>query len=173
GDDLTLLTPEHANHSIRLSPDGDYFVDSYSTPTEPPITVLRRTSDGRVAVELERADISRLLATGWKPPEHIVVKARDGQTDLHGLMFTPTNVDSTRAYPIVNYIYPGPWGSSVGSRNFSPARSDHQALAELGFVVVVIDGMGTEWRSKEFADAYYGEMADNTLPDQIAGMRQL
>lgn len=173
GSRLTLLTPEHANHQIRMSPDGSHFVDTYSTPTEPPVTVLRRSSDGRVAVELERADISRLLATGWKPPEHFVVKARDGQTDLHGLMFTPTNLDSTRAYPIVNYIYPGPWGSSVGSRSFSPARSDHQALAELGFVVVAIDGMGTEWRSKAFADAYYGNMADNTLPDQIAGMRQL
>jgi dipeptidyl-peptidase 4 len=173
GDDLTLLTPEHANHNIAVSPEGDYFVDTYSTPAEPPVTVLRRSRDGRVAVELERADISRLLATGWRPPEHFVVKARDGRTDLHGLMFTPTNLDSTRAYPIVNYLYPGPWGNSVGSRSFSPARGDHQALAELGFVVVVIDGMGTEWRSKEFADAYYGEMADNTIPDQIAGMRQL
>jgi dipeptidyl aminopeptidase/acylaminoacyl peptidase len=88
-------------------------------------------------------------------------------------MFTPTRLDSTASYPIVNYIYPGPWGSSVGSRYFSPACGDHQALAELGFVVVVIDGMGTEWRSKEFADFYYGSMSDNTIPDQIAGMRQL
>ncbi|MEX0906820.1 MAG: S9 family peptidase [Gemmatimonadota bacterium] len=101
------------------------------------------------------------------------MKARDGETDLYGLMFTPTQLDSTRSHPIINYIYPGPWGSSAGSRNFSPARSDHQALAELGFIVVAIDGMGTEWRSKAFADAYYGDMADNTLPDQIAGMREL
>jgi dipeptidyl aminopeptidase/acylaminoacyl peptidase len=102
-----------------------------------------------------------------------VVKARDGRTDLYGLMFTPTTLDPSRTYPIVNYIYPGPWGSSVGSRSFSPARSDHQALAELGFVVVAIDGMGTEWRSKAFADFYYGNMGDNTIPDQIAGMREL
>jgi dipeptidyl aminopeptidase/acylaminoacyl peptidase len=137
------------------------------------VRVLRRTADGRVVLELERADISRLVATGWKPPEPFVVKARDGQTDLHGLMFTPTQLDSSRTYPIVNYIYPGPWGSSVGTRNFSPARSDHQALAELGFIVVAIDGMGTEWRSKSFGDFYYGNMGDNTLPDQIAGMREL
>jgi dipeptidyl aminopeptidase/acylaminoacyl peptidase len=173
GRGLTLLTPENANHNISLSPDGQHVIDTYSTPTTPPVRVLRRTNDGRVVLELERADISRLAATGWKPPEPIVVKARDGRTDLHGLMFTPTQLDSSRAYPIVNYIYPGPWGSSVGTRNFAPARSDHQALAELGFIVVVIDGMGTEWRSKSFGDFYYGNMGDNTLPDQIAGMREL
>jgi dipeptidyl-peptidase 4 len=172
GRGLALLTPEDANHVIRISPDARHVVDTYATPTTPPVSVLRRL-DGRVEVELERADISRLLATGWKPPTPIVVKARDGQTDLYGLMFTPTQLDSTRKYPIVNYIYPGPWGSSVGSRNFSPARSDHQALAELGFVVVAIDGMGTELRSKSFGDFYYGDMGDNTIPDQIAGMREL
>ncbi|MGH7447970.1 MAG: DPP IV N-terminal domain-containing protein, partial [Longimicrobiales bacterium] len=111
GRGMTLLTTENANHNISLSPDGAHFIDTYSTPTEPPVTVLRRARDGRVAVELERADISRLVATGWKPPEPFVVKARDGSTDLYGLMFTPTRLDSTRSYPIVNYIYPGPWGS--------------------------------------------------------------
>ncbi|MFO7261674.1 MAG: DPP IV N-terminal domain-containing protein [bacterium] len=173
GRGLRLLTPENANHNIEVSPDGEYFVDTYSTPVEPPVTVVRRMRDGRLMTELARADISRLLAIGWKPPTPIVVKARDGKTDLYGLMFTPTQLDSTAKYPIVNYIYPGPWNSSVGSRNFMPARRDHQAMAELGFVVVAIDGMGTEWRSKSFADFYYGNMADNTIPDQIAGMRQL
>lgn len=172
GTGLTLLTPEDGNHTVAFSPDGAHFVDTYSTPVTPPVTVLRRASGERVA-ELERADISRLVAAGWKPPTPIIVKARDGKTDLYGLMFTPTNLDPAKKYPIINYIYPGPWGSSVGSRNFTPARSDHQALAELGFVVVAIDGMGTEWRSKAFADAYYGNMGDNTLPDQIAGMREL
>lgn len=172
GTGLTLLTPEDGNHTVAFSPDGAHFVDTYSTPVAPPVTVLRRANGERVA-ELERADISRLVAAGWKPPTPIIVKARDGKTDLYGLMFTPTNLDPAKKYPIVNYIYPGPWGSSVGSRNFTPARSDHQALAELGFVVVAIDGMGTEWRSKAFADAYYGNMGDNTLPDQIAGMREL
>lgn len=173
GRGLTLLTAENANHSISLSPDARHFVDTYSTPVTPPVTVLRRSTDGRVVLQLERADISRLVASGWKPPEQIVVKARDGKTDLYGLMFTPTNMDSTRKYPIVNYIYPGPWGSSVGTRSFSPARQDHQALAELGFIVVAIDGMGTEFRSKSFGDFYYGNMADNTIPDQIAGMKEL
>ena len=170
--DVQLLTPENANHTVTLSPDGRYFVDVYSTPTTAPVSVVRRIT-GEVAVELERTDITRLVATGWKPPTPIVVKARDGQTDLYGLMFTPTNLDPSRKYPIINYIYPGPWGSSVGSRNFLPARVDHQALAELGFVVVTIDGMGTEWRSRSFADFYYGNMGDNTIPDQITGMRQL
>lgn len=173
GRGLKLLTPENANHQISLSGDARYFVDTYSTPATPPVTVLRRTADGRVMLELERADISRLVASGWKPPQQIVVKARDGKTDLYGLMFTPTRMDPARKYPIVNYIYPGPWGSSVGTRNFSPARGDNQALAELGFVVVAIDGMGTEFRSKSFGDFYYGNMGDNTLPDQIAGMKEL
>jgi dipeptidyl-peptidase 4 len=168
----TLLTPENANHVVSLSPDARSFVDSYSTPDTPPVTVLRRI-DGRMIETLERADISRLTATGWKPPTRVTMKARDGVTDIYGLMYTPTALDSTRRYPIVNYIYPGPQSGSVGSRSFSPARGDHQALAELGFIVVQIDGMGTPGRSKAFADAYYGRMGDNTLPDQIAGMREL
>jgi dipeptidyl aminopeptidase/acylaminoacyl peptidase len=88
-------------------------------------------------------------------------------------MYTPTHLDSTRVYPIVNYIYPGPQSGSVGARSFTSARRDNQALAELGFVVVAIDGMGTPGRSKAFHDTYYGNMIDNTLPDQVAGMRQL
>jgi dipeptidyl-peptidase 4 len=172
GRGLALLTREDANHNVSLAPDRRHFVDTYSTPTTPPVSVLRRI-DGTVVMELERADVSRLTATGWRPPTPIRVKARDGHTDVYGLMFTPTQLDSTRRYPIVNYIYPGPWGSSVGSWSFSPAHSDHQALAELGFVVVAINGMGTELRSKRFLDQYYGDMGDNTLPDQIAGMREL
>jgi dipeptidyl-peptidase 4 len=169
---VTLLTPEDANHNVSLSMDRRHFVNVYSTPTTPPVNVLR-SMDGSVVMELERADASRLLATGWRPPTPITVKARDGRTDLYGLMFTPTRLDPERRYPIVNYIYPGPWGSSVRSWDFAAAHGDHQALAELGFVVVAINGMGTELRSKEFHDFYYGEMGDNTIPDQIAGMRQL
>ncbi|MEX2177479.1 MAG: DPP IV N-terminal domain-containing protein [Gemmatimonadaceae bacterium] len=168
----TLLTPENANHAITVAPSGRHFVDTYSTPTTPPVSVLR-DMNGRVLLQLERADISKLLATGWKPPTPVTLKGRDGTTDIYGLLFTPTTLDSTRKYPIINYIYPGPQSGSVGSRSFSPARSDHQALAELGFVVVAIDGMGTPGRSKAFHDAYYGRMGDNTLPDQVAGMRQL
>ncbi len=168
----TLLTPEAANHTVTLSPDGKYFVDTYSTPDTPPVTVVR-DANGRVVQTLERADISRLVASGWKPPTPVRMKARDGTTDIYGLMFTPSNVDSTKKYPIINYIYPGPQSGSVGSRSFTPARNDHQALAELGFVVVAIDGMGTPGRSKSFHDAYYGRMNDNTIPDQVAGMKEL
>ena len=167
-----LLTPEDAHHVVSVSPDGRWIVDSYSTPDTPPVTVLRDPT-GRVVQTLERADVSRLLATGWKPPTRIRVKARDGTTDLYGLMFTPTRLDSTRKYPVVNYVYPGPTPGGVGTRSFTPARTDHQALAELGFVVVVIDGMGTWGRSKRFHDFYYGRMGDNTIPDQIAGIREL
>jgi dipeptidyl aminopeptidase/acylaminoacyl peptidase len=172
GKNLALLTPEDANHDVTLSESGRYFADSYSKPDMPPATVVR-DSDGKLAATLEKADISRLLATGWKPPTSFTVKARDGATDLYGLMFQPSNLDVTKRYPIINHIYPGPQTGSVGSRNFSPARGDAQALAELGFIVVEIDGMGTPWRSKKFHEAYFGDMGDNTLPDQVAGMKQL
>jgi dipeptidyl-peptidase-4 len=172
GKNQQLLTPEYATHEVTMSPSGRYFVDSYSTPEVPPAAVLR-DADGQDLLPLEKADISRLLATGWKPPVPITVKARDGVTDLYGLMYKPTNLDPTRKYPVVNHIYPGPQTGSVGGRTFSPARGDAQALAELGFVVVEIDGMGTPWRSKKFHEAYYGDMGDNTLPDQVAGMKQL
>ena len=102
-------------------------------------------------------------------PTPFTVKARDGVTDLYGLMFKPTNFDPAKKYPIVNHIYPGPQTGSVGSRSFSAARGDCQALAELGFIVVEIDGMGTPWRSKKFHEAYFGDMGDNTLPDQVTG----
>lgn len=120
------------------------------------------------------ADISRLVATGWKPPLRITVKAEDGKTDLYGLLFRPTNFDSTKTYPIINNAYPGPQTGSTGSRAFTAARGDRQALAELGFIVVTIDGRGTPDRSKSFHDAYYGAMGrDNTIPDQVAGMKDL
>lgn len=172
GKDLRLLTPEDATHDVTLSPSGRYFVDSYSRPDAPPVTLLR-DADGRLLMTLEKADVSRLLAAGWKPPIPFTVKARDGVTNLYGLMFRPAGFDPHKKYPIVNHIYPGPQTGSVGSRNFSASRADCQALAELGFVVVEIDGMGTPWRSKKFHEAYYGDMGDNTLPDQVSGMRQL
>jgi len=168
----TLLTPEDADHTIAMAPGGRWFVDTYSTPTTPPVSVLRDLN-GKVVMPLERADASRLAAAGWHPPTPITMKGRDGTTDIYGLMYTPSRLDSTAKYPIVDYIYPGPQSGSVGPRSFSAARSDHQALAELGFVVVAIDGMGTPRRSKAFHDAYYGRMGDNTLPDQVAGIQQL
>ncbi len=173
GGDVTLLTPEDANHSIVLSPDHTYFVDTWSTTTAPPITVLRKTDDGTTVAQIARTDISRLKAAGWVAPEKFTVKGRDGKTDLYGLMFKPSNFDPNKRYPIINYIYPGPQAGSIRTRNFASAHGDNQALAELGFVVIAIDGMGTPYRSKAFHDAYFADIGDNTLPDQVAGMKQL
>jgi dipeptidyl aminopeptidase/acylaminoacyl peptidase len=173
GKGWTALTPESGDHTIQVSPDGRFYVDTYSTPDTPPTVVLRDAS-ARVVMPLGHMDISRLVASGWKPPIQFSVTAHDGKTRLYGLMFRPTNFDSTKKYPIINNPYPGPQSGSVGPRSFSPARGDRQALAELGFVVVTLDGMGTPNRSKSFHDAYYGEMGrDNTLPDQVAGMKEL
>ena len=172
GNNLKLLTPEDGNHNISLAPNSNYFVDTYSQPNVAPVSVLRDLN-GKLILELERSDLSKLEAIGWKPATPIKVKSDNGKWDLYGLMFTPTDLDKTKKYPVVNYIYPGPQGGGVGSRSFSPARGDHQALAELGFVVVVIDGTCNPDRSKSFHDACYGNMADNTLKDQIAGIKQL
>ncbi len=171
--EITLLTPEDADHTITMSPDGKYFVDSYSTPTVPPVTVLRANGDGHVIASVAKADISRLKAAGWVPPIPITVKARDGKTALYGMMFKPTSFDPHKKYPVVDYVYPGPQTGSVRGRSFLAARADHQAMAELGFIVVAIDGMGTPWRSTGFHHYWYGNMGDDTLPDQVAGIREL
>jgi dipeptidyl aminopeptidase/acylaminoacyl peptidase len=136
--------------------------------------VVLRDFTGKAILPLEKADITKLVAAGWKPPIPFSVKARDGKTDLYGMLVRPTNFDPAKKYPIINNAYPGPQSGSVGGRTFAAARGDRQALAELGFVVVSIDGMGTPGRSKSFHDAYYGAMGrDNTLPDQVAGMKEL
>jgi dipeptidyl-peptidase-4 len=169
-----LLTPDVGTHTIRLSPDNKYLIDTYSTADTPPVTALR-DAKGALVLPLEQADISKLVAHGWKPPILFSVKAADGTTDIYGQLFRPTNFDSTKKYPIINNAYPGPQAGSVGSRSFAAARGDKQALAELGFIVVSIDGRGSgPGRSKSFHDHYYGAMGrDNTLPDQVAGMQNL
>ncbi len=173
GKNVVSLTPDDGTHSIDLAPDGKYLVDTYSKPDVPPVVGLRDAS-GKLVMPLESADISKLVATGWKPPMPIKLKAADDTTDIYGLLFRPTNFDPSRKYPIINNAYPGPQSGSTGSRAFTPARGDRQALAELGFIVVTIDGRGTPDRSKSFHDAYYGAMGrDNTLPDQVAGMKEL
>jgi dipeptidyl aminopeptidase/acylaminoacyl peptidase len=167
------LTPDDGTHDVQISPDGRYLVDTYSRPDMAPIVTLRDAA-GKLVMPVERADMGPLLATGWKPPLRITVKAADGVTDLYGLLFRPTNYDASAKYPIINHAYPGPQTGSVGSRAFSAARGDRQALAELGFIVVSIDGRGTPGRSKSFHDNYYGAMGrDNTIPDQVAGMKDL
>jgi len=172
GKHLTLLTPEEGNHTVTLSPSKAYFIDSYSKPDVPPVTVLRNIN-GKIIATLEKTDVSRLVASGWKPVTPFSVKAHDGKTDIYGLLFTPTNLDPNKKYPIIDYIYPGPQGGSVGSWSFAASRGDDQALAELGFIVVAIEGTSNPLRSKSFHDMSYGNMAENTLPDQIAGIRQL
>jgi dipeptidyl aminopeptidase/acylaminoacyl peptidase len=172
GSGFTVLTPEEGNHQVTVSPSGTYFVDSYSQPNVPTVTVLR-SMDGKLISTLEKTDISRLTATGWQAPTPITVKAADGKTDIYGLMYKPTRLDPAKKYPVIDYIYPGPQGGSVGSWSFSSARGDHQALAELGFVVVQIEGTSNPLRSKSFHDMSYGNMATNTLTDQITGIKQL
>ena len=172
GSDLKLLTPENADHSIKLSDKGPYFVDSYSTVTQPQVTVVRDLQ-GKQVMEVAKQDISKLLATGWQPPTPITVKGRDGKTPLYGFLWKPTHFDASKKYPIIDYVYPGPQTGSCAGRSFRAASGDNQALAELGFVVVCIDGMGTPWRSKSFHEAYYANLGDNTLPDQVAGLKDL
>ena len=172
GKKLQLLTPEEGNHAVTLSTSGEFFVDSYSKPDMPPAAVLR-SADGKLVTELEKADVSRLVAAGWKPPVLFSVKAHDGKTDCWGLLFTPSHVDPSKKYPIIDYIYPGPQGGSVGNWGFSASRGDNQALAELGFIVVALEGTSNPYRSKSFHDMSYGHMSENTLPDQVTGIQQL
>ena len=172
GKHFAVLTPEVGNHQITFSPSENYFIDSYSQPNVAPVTVLRDLN-GKVIADLEKTDISRLEATGWHAPTPVKLLAHDGKTNIYGLMFTPTKLEPNKKYPVVDYIYPGPQGGSVGSWSFSASRGDNQALAELGFVVVAIEGTSNPHRSKSFHDMSYGNMAINTLPDQIDGIKQL
>jgi dipeptidyl-peptidase 4 len=172
GSGLTLITTEDANHDIRFSPSGRYFVDSYSRIEKAPVAVLRAIPDGRVVRKLEDADVSRLASIGWRPGQVFTVKARDGITDIHGVIYLPPKIDSTKKYPIIDNIYPGPQVGSVGSWSFK-GGGEPFALAELGFVVIQLDHLRTPFRSKAFHDNYYGNFGDNGLPDHIAAIKQL
>jgi dipeptidyl-peptidase-4 len=180
GSDMQLLSPEDANHLIQASPSGRYFVDTYSRVDLPPVTVLRGR-DGSVIRDLEEADVSRLSASGWTQPEPFRVTARDGVTELYGMMYKPSDFDPTRQYPIIDHIYPGPQIITV-PKDFFPTNQPGltyatfgqvQALAELGFIVVSIDHLGSPMRSKAFHDNYYGFFGDNGLPDHITAIKQL
>jgi len=173
GGPVELLTPENADHNVSFSPDGKYLVDAYSRPDTIPISVVRAPS-GAIVKELQRANISRLVTAGWTMPIPFTVKARDGQTDLEGLLYRPSRIVPGRKYPVIDYIYPGPQVGSVGGRQFNvnPGGSA-RSLAELGFYVVQVDAMGTPGRSKAFHDTFYGNMTDNGIPDQVATIKQL
>jgi len=172
-DTPVLLSPQNANHEVAVSPSGRFFVDEYSDFRTPSVTVLR-SADGAEVMTLERADISPLEETAWVKPEPFTVKARDGETDLYGLIYKPSHFDPGKSYPVVVNIYPGPQIGSVGTRSFSPIRRGQtHALAELGFIVIQVDALGTPLRSKSFHTAWYGDMSDNGIEDQIAVIRQL
>lgn len=173
GSAIELLSPEDADHEIAMAPSGKFVVDVYSTPVRPPVTVIRR-ADGTVVKSLQSANIVQLAAAGFRPPRPFKVKARDGTTDLYGVLWYPAHFDSTRRYPIIDYVYPGPQVGSLGTRQFrAAANGNANALAELGFFVVLVDALGTPGRSKAFHDAYYGNMTDNGIPDQVTTIKQL
>ena len=172
GNNLTCLTPEVGSHSINPSPNWNYFVTTYSTINNAPISILK-DRNGKTLFQLSSSNTDELKTNGWQEPIEFNVKARDEKTDLYGLLFLPSNYKKNEKYPVLNYIYPGPQSGSVGNYSFMVARRDFQALAELGFVVVAVDAMGTPGRSKSFHDAYYGNMGDNGLPDNIVAIEQL
>lgn len=197
GSGLKLLTPESANHHIstptepiqsvppapeELSSDeeksgfsvsGRYFVDTYSTPNMPPVLVVR-TASGRLVKKLENADVSRLRAGGYTPIEPFQVMAADGKDAIYGNLYRPSNFDSSKKYPVIDSIYPGPQVIRSAKDFMSAAFDNAQSLAELGFIVITIDGRGTPYRSKAFLDDVYGRMGKaGNLDDHIAGIRQL
>jgi dipeptidyl-peptidase-4 len=172
GKNLSLLTSGKGDHTVSFSPDGKYFIDSWSQPDVSAVYEVRNVK-GKLITTLEKTDISRLTATGWKLPVPFTVKSANNRWDLYGLLFTPSNLTTTMKYPVIVNIYPGPQRGSVGSWSFMAERGDCQALAELGFVVVQLEGTCNPGRSKSFHDVCYGNMGENTLHDQISGLKQL
>ena len=174
-DNLTieLLTHEDADHQVSASPSGRYFVDTYSRVDLPPTTGLR-AADGRVIRVLEEADIEPLRANGWRAPERFSAKAADGVTDLYGVIYRPSRFDRTQKYPVIDSIYPGPQTIRSSKSFLLPGRGEAESLAELGFIVVTVDGRGTAFRSKAFQDISYGDIGQaGNLADHIAVFRQL
>lgn len=173
GSNIKLITPEDADHDIKFSPTGKYFIDTYSRVDAAPVSVLR-SSDGKLIRKLEQTDIQQLLTIGWKYPEPFKAKARDGITDIYGVIFRPSNFDTEKRYPVVDNIYPGPQVFRTPKSFSLDIYQQGQAIAELGFIVVTIDGFGTPFRSKAFHDFCYGKMEDaGGIADHIVALRQL
>lgn len=166
GTDFRDLTPENGNHRITLSEDRKYFVDVYSRPDLPPVSVLRKTGEKKAIATLERCDVSDLVAQGWQMPEVFCAKGRDGETDIWGTIFRPRHFDPAKSYPVIENIYAGPHDSHV-SKDFNPIEWSSSSLAELGCIVVRIDGMGTNNRSKKFHDVCWKNLKDAGFPDRI------
>ncbi len=169
GSNFTMMTEGDGTHRIEFSPDGAHFVDTWSRADLPPVVEIRRSSDGSRVAVLAEADASALVEAGWSPPERFVARGRDGVTEIWGLIQKPSNFDPSRKYPVIEAIYAGPHGQHV-PKDFSVWR-DTRSLAELGFITVHIDGMGTNWRSKAFHDVAYKNLKDAGFPDRIAWMR--
>jgi len=170
GKGLVCLTPEEGNHKVTYTEDMAYLIDTYSTVTTPPVTVLRSGKDGKILRTLESADISVLEAEGWKAPEVFVAKGRDGKTDMWGLIQRPSNFDPNKRYPIIEYIYSGP-GDQYVPKTFTPWLYYLQNMAELGFIVVQVDAMTTSFRTREFEEVCYKNLKDGGLPDRIAWIK--
>jgi len=170
GSGLALLTPEHANHTVSISPDNRFFVDSYSRPDLPGESVLRRTKDGSEVRILEKADIGTLLKTGWKFPTPFEGKATDDSTNLYGVIVRPSNFDSSKKYPIIEQVYTGPQGFFVPKTFAAALRL--QSIAELGFVVVMVDGRGTTGRSRAFHEYSYHNLG-GAFADHVAMIKQM
>lgn len=170
GRNMEDLTPAKGMHSARFSADMAYLVDVCSTAEVPPVAVLRSGTDGRKVMSLEKADISRLEAAGWRKPEVFSAKGRDGKTDIWGLIYRPSNFSPDKRYPIVEYIYQGP-GSQYVPKSFISYDWNMSSLAELGFIVVMVDGMSTSFRSREFENVCYQNLQDAGLPDHMAWLR--
>lgn len=171
GTGLTALTTENGNHRTYLSDDFQYVVDCYSRVDEPQTTVLRQASTGTVLMELEKADSKPLLATGWKLPEVFTAKGRDGKTDIWGIIIRPSNFNPKKKYPVIEYIYAGPHDSFVPKNFATDSRGSLHEMAELGFIIVQCDGMGTSNRSKAFHDVCWQNLKDSGFPDRIAWMK--
>jgi len=165
GTGLTALTEAEANHAVVYSQDGAYYTDTWSRVDLPPVMEVRRVSDKKIAMQAEKTDIGELLKSGWKAPEAFAAKGRDGRTDIYGIITRPMNFNPKKKYPVIEYIYAGPQGSFV-SKTFS-TNATMQALAELGFIVVQVDGMGTNNRSKAFHDVCWKNLGDAGFPDRI------
>lgn len=169
GTGLVVLTEGDGNHAVDVAPDRQTFIDTWSRVDQTPVIELRRMSDGTRVCELERADWHDLLETGWRAPERFVAKGRDGTTDIYGIIIRPSNFDSAKKYPVVEEIYAGPQGSFV-PKGFGLLLRQ-QGLAQLGFIVVQIDGMGTSDRSKAFHNVCWKNLADAGFPDRILWMK--
>lgn len=168
GKDLKLLTEEDCHHRISISPDGDYFIDNFSTVNVETTTALRELESGKIISELGHADVQML--EGWSPPEIFTALARDGKTTLYGAIWKPTNFNSEKKYPIIELSYTGPH-TQLFPKDFSQAFQ-LQSYAELGFVAIVVDGLGSSGRSKEFHNYSYKNLGGN-LEDHVGAIRQL